>query len=581
MKRNACIEHVAGGSADRHSKASIARPTISHEKERRTRMRRDPAVMAGCRAKGVWAQLMEAIEYEEHYFSTKKKSVFTRPGRKRIDAHWPLDVPEVEMLSYEQLSRLEMPGPTRERVREVISWNTDENAFKRLFKTFPRISLAGESDEFQEEVTRLEKLKYITPITRSKVKGFVKGFTVPKPKKKTRRTILDGRKLNEQQQDPPQTKLPGLTEIEECVRAFPLGLEMDGKGWYHQFGLSPEIAAYWVLRVAGKRYTWNRMPMGWTHSVYAANTVTEALAAFDWGSCRLLVYIDNVYVFGKSESDIMRVTDEFMVRCRKINASFEITTPVGEEMNVLGVRVNLAQKTLDIQPSTRDNLKMFHDCMEEIWWKKGTSRCTPSTRQIWKVFGNITWAARILKHKLCDYPSWLSWLSRRARQITSDVEMWEKPCGMWASAQRDLRRLVKNLIQASPRAVKIELDESVELYTDASDVGWGVVSFAEDDTEMVQHRRWSDTMRRKIIAERELDALVRGVHHVVTTRPEVRAIRVYCDNQNVCAWVSKGRARSFFGNVKLQQLELDIKHLQLQVVWVPSAENLADRPSRF
>jgi hypothetical protein len=359
---------------------------------------------------------------------------------------------------------MEMPPQVKEKVRTVLSWVSDVQAFERLFEMEREIGLTGRSAQFEPHLTQLLELGYIQKISRGKVKGFVKGFCVEKPKKRTLRTILDGRPLNRAQSPPPQCELPGLEQVLAAVREYSWGAELDGTGWFHQFGLTEGVAAYWTLRMGTERYAWQRMPMGWAHAVYIAQTVTSALASFDVGGCRILVYIDNVYVFANSKEELERVVDQFIQRCREVRAQFLITTPPTHSLEVLGMRVDLENKTVDLKEGTREHLREFAECVDSVWWGKGAGY-KPSTVQVWELFGNITWASRVLGLRLCRYPRWLAWVSRRARQLSLHPTWWDRPCAIWESARRDLGRLVDELVQAKPRPLKSEGESRVILRT--------------------------------------------------------------------------------------------------------------------
>eukprot|EP00760_Papus_ankaliazontas_P020961 PhM_4_TR18616/c0_g3_i1/m.83744 len=80
----------------------------------------------------------------------------------------------------------------------------------------------------------------------------------------------------------------------ECVASFALCQELDGTAYFNQFPLHPLIAREWCLRIGKERFTWNRMPMGWSHAVFVAHTVTLFLSSVDVPETRVLVY--NVYI---------------------------------------------------------------------------------------------------------------------------------------------------------------------------------------------------------------------------------------------------------------------------------------------
>ena len=95
--------------------------------------------------------------------------------------------------------------------------------------------------------------------------------------------------------------LPSHADVDECERDYDYFVELDGKGWFHQFGLGKGIPAYFTLMMGSRAYQWNRLPMGWSYSVWIAQKTSEFLADFELPlGVKILVYIDNIYIFGKT-----------------------------------------------------------------------------------------------------------------------------------------------------------------------------------------------------------------------------------------------------------------------------------------
>lgn len=528
--------------------------------------------------------LLETIEYESDYLRLPKVLRRDIVKSQHDYVQWPLDVPDVPYINCEALRRLPMSPVKQADMLQALEWVSDPHAYQKLYCGDTK-GCAGPAPTrgWANDVKDLLQKDYIFPVTRNEVKSFVQGFSVPKPKKQTRRTILDGRPENAQMIDPPKCNLPGLNEILQAVRDYEFCQEYDATGFFHQFRLHDDIAKAWVLRIGGRRYAWRRMPMGWKFSVYIAQSVSTALADFDWGGGLILVYLDNVYVFGHSEEHVLTLSQVFEDRCRQVHATFVVSTPVTDRPTVLGVACDLSRKTVSIKDAMRERLELILQLFDQLWWlRDGDTHVVPTTTCIWKIMGNITWSARVLHHPLCAYPAWLSWVSRRARQLHDDPMLWHRPCAIWPSAKQELRQLVKDLLDTPPFEVSRASGNGLthQLYTDASDLGWGVVHDTIWFSDIV-HRRWSHRMRAHTIAERELFALVEGVTQTVQRQPMVQDITVFCDNTNAVAWVTKWRARSVFANLQLSRLRHVLGMRRLSVLWIPSAGNVADSPSRW
>lgn len=564
------------GGVDRVPPSSIADPGIDQEGSRVQLMIHQD--------KKAWKLLEAELRYEERgwYSLGKMRCRRVQKGR-REDRHsdWPLDLPDVGGLDYPALRALANEEHNQE-VLQVVAKVQDPEVFEALFEERGTIPCVATSSDFETETSRLLQLGYITPIARSKVKGFVHGFTVPKVKKSTRRTILDGRPLNKLQCPPPRTALPNLDDIAQCIRRYAFGCELDGTGWFHQFTLHPDIAAFWVLRLGKQRFSWNRMPMGWTHAVHVAHTVAQFLANFETDiPGRILVYIDNVYVFADTPQQVEALRDQFLQRCKQVAAIFSESSPVGSELQVLGVNVNLRTKTMSLPDSFLRKLDLLLACFDDIWWEQGTASEKPTTLLLWKIFGHVTWASRVLGIRLCGYPHWVAWLSRRARQLYTSPNLWDAPCAIWPSARTELHTLLTVIRCNQPRTVRHATPTTHHVWTDASNWGWGVVHDSDFFVD-VTHHQWSERMRQHTIAHRELYAVTTGIAQACARLPPFTECILHCDNTNVLSWIRKWKGPTPFVNHQLTQLATTLTERQctLTAHYVESTQNLADRPSR-
>jgi len=421
----------------------------------------------------------------------------------------------------------------------------------------------------------LVELDYVKPWSRRKIKCMIKGFCVPKLKKKTKRTILDARAVGDAQKGPPSVTLATLEDVEDCVRQYAYVAELDGKGWFHQHGLADQVAEYFGLQIGNRRLVWTRLPMGWSYSVFIAHSVAEFLTDFTLPEgVRVLVYIDNVYVFSCDEQNAARTIDAFLERCRSVGATFEITTPVGTEATVLGARVDMNEKTIRLTDDFISKLTIVRNEMKELF-----KDAKVTNRLMWKLFGGLMWGARVLKKLLFEYPRFSAWLSRRAQDLHEKDELWDYPCHIWPRAREDLERLCDEILNAKPRSVRLPSGLRHTLHTDASDVGHGVVHDSAF-LRCVKGNRFSNAMKGHTIALRELYGAVAGVRDAVAMRPEIQHLVLWVDNTNTETWIRKGKANTFFGNRLLKELFACLEGRTIEVHWEPSEANPADLPSR-
>ena len=94
-------------------------------------------------------------------------------------------------------------------------------------------------------------------------------FCVPK-KDDTLRLILDCRTLNERCYRPPEMMLPSIHDIIDYLMKNDFACSCDGKSWFYQFHLAPEVSRYFGAHICGHRGTDNafvrfmKMAMGWS-----------------------------------------------------------------------------------------------------------------------------------------------------------------------------------------------------------------------------------------------------------------------------------------------------------------------------
>ena len=267
--------------------------------------------------------------------------------------------------------------------------------------------------------------------------------------------------------------------------------------------------------------------------------------------------------------------ERFEERCKLYNADFTLTTPVGSTCDVIGLRVDLVAKTVSLTDAFVEKFREVAGCIPQFFGRFQK----PSHRVLWQLFGSMMWGCRVLGVGvgLCYFPNLFSWLSSRARQLGESPGLWERPCTIWPTALADLQRMADKLLANAPRQVHEHIPPQHELWTDASSTGYGAVHASELFSQTASGR-FGPKMMPKGIALKELYAVLKGLTEVRKRLPHVQEVGLRCDNENVCAWLRKRKANSHEANSMLRKI-LDLR-FKLDVQWVPSAENLADEPSR-
>ena len=503
---------------------------------------------------------------------------------------WPIDAPVINLwgkgpfIDKEECEKQSQGTKHGENVKYGLGLISGISEYTKLRDpTKPLVDTpARESRDLHRHKQSLLANRYITPIARHRVKKFVVGFTVPKPKKMTLRGVLDGRPQNAEQVRPPDPHLAGLERMRELTLEFPLCQELDGISYFNQFQWDPEIAAHWVVKLGKERFTWDRMAMGWSHAVFVSHTVTEWLCDIPGHpDAVIMAYIDNVYVFGRSHEAINALTAAFLDRCKSVNAAFEVTTPTADSLVILGVQCDTRNKTFALPQTFLDKFKKVLTVLDDCFLSGSDNQGLPTTEIMWKVFGALMWGTRVLGIHLYKYGVFMNWLSRRASQLAAMPHLWTSPCAIWPSALSELRELIGVVLVNEPNSIVPQLNADIDhiMFTDASNTGFGVVHCGQLLTSTTS-KAWTSFMKNTIIAEKELFALVEGVREAKASLSEVKKILAYNDNTNVIAWVKRRRGKSSLSNRLIRDLFKLLGSTTLVVEYVASAENIADEPSR-
>jgi hypothetical protein len=140
-------------------------------------------------------------------------------------------------------------------------------------------------------------------------------FTTPK-KLGDERFVLDGRPLNARMSRPPPMELPRLRDLVRDIKAAKWAVLADGKNWFYQFPISPDVGRFFGVRLGGPRGGRAHadaadgfltvLCMGWSWAPYIAQTASAALVrGLGWA------WLDNFIITAGTRSDASRKWGEF------------------------------------------------------------------------------------------------------------------------------------------------------------------------------------------------------------------------------------------------------------------------------
>ena len=483
---------------------------------------------------------------------------------------WPLDPAPPSRINLQTLLEMALKDCPEEAT--PIQYLLDQSKFVSLFKADSKLVYPGRTTLNQKDVQQLLDEGTWEPISRRAVRGFVTAFTVPKIKKQTRRFICNAIPLNDRMQRLPdyELRLPGLDDLRRCVLANNWFSELDGKSWFNQFEIQPWMRQYLAVRVHNKTYNWTTLPMGWLNSVDVGHSASNILQAIPKPETDPLTCVDNLARFGKTREQVVRDTEKVLKRASMANAIVVSTTPPTTLGTLLGVNIDLTEKTMSLPDTFIHKITEVLQVLVEVW-KRGA----PITyKHAWALMGNLIWGLRVLHLPLFLLRQTLWWVRKAARLLTLQQVSWNDLVHLPAKVKNEILNVMELVRKNCPYKVLPEQVQEIPLFTDASQTGWGAV--IDEQSIKVYKGKFPPFLSDQPIAIKELWAVIEGVKRA----KDAGTVHIFCDNTNVVSWISKWHSNSGMGTRLLRKLYQELDGRDPRVTWIRSEENPADAPSR-
>lgn len=455
---------------------------------------------------------------------------------------------------------------------------SDVSVFRSLFlPTAPPLPhLPGPPSRFTAlQVTRMQEMGVVAHKRhRDPVAAVLKGFTVRKPSGKLR-IIVDASPLGRAQERPPNPFLPSVEEIKELVRVNEYVTQLDGKSWFYQFP-AQALAQFFTLRTAAGLVQLRVLAMGWSWSVWIAQTVASALVeGATSGLCGVsgVVYVDNFLLFGASRSAACVGRENFLCVAERCGAHLKgggSAQPQQQEV-ILGMSCDLAAKTVSLAP-------VWLNRFVTLWrvYTAGPGRFP--LKYTWKVLGCILWGMRVLGVPMVDVIHLRQWMSRTARRLARGTLLWTSRTPWWPAALRCLRRVVSILCVNEPVSVSLPpVTQEETLWCDASGRAGAYIL---QDSGTQRQLRWTARQLSAPIHVKEAWAVEAGVRCWVATRHCTESLAIMTDNMIVRYALERGTATGFLLAQSISNTLAMLRGIVWSVTWVPSADQRADYLSR-
>ena len=250
---------------------------------------------------------------------------------------WPLHAKNLPDVSWSTIRR-ELGGEVLEQLSDghTTKWDSVIDAASsmlesdRHYGTPQRLYGEGEipiSHFSEQDVKTMYGVGKVEPHL-GPIRGFVVGHVVFQIPKKRRRPVMRP-SINDTARIPDELEVhyPARRERRAKARNRRYNIDFDMSGYFDQFGISPHLRNYFVMRVRnddGSTALWRltKMPMGATFAPAVAQSVTWALLAqlkplVSSGALTIDTMIDNVRLCSGDSVTFLFAVKSFLARCRK------------------------------------------------------------------------------------------------------------------------------------------------------------------------------------------------------------------------------------------------------------------------
>jgi hypothetical protein len=479
-------------------------------------------------------------------------------------------------------------------------------------KPAPRAVLCASQTEYVAVIKRMMAVGMVSFTTQPAVVNGV--FGVAKGDG-SMRLIIDARPANSAFVDSPQVHLPtpDLTAHLEIPADSPLYVaKVDLDNFYHRLRLPDWMHRFFALPpILSQELGVNPMfgfdvmvfpccttlPMGWSHSVFVAQSVHEFFldvhtnlrredrithsADLKVNRIRHQVYIDDLLLFGLNSEEVGKVQQSYLDALWFHNLPpklSKVVRPTSQPVECLGMEIDGRAHTVGLAvPKLQRLCAMTLELIQ-------MGSCSGESME--RLLGGWTWACLACRPALAVFSAVYRFVQLAGR----------KEFAIWNSVQNELLTIVALAPVLFSSLSAPWLDRIVA--SDASETGCGVVTarvngvnpgdVAISPESMVGQLKWSEIIssrwnQSEHINVLELRSLTAAVKWILSRRRSIgfRAL-ILCDSQVVVGAVSKGRSSSHQILRRLRTLSAMVlgSGLRLCVKWIPSLLNPADDASR-
>jgi hypothetical protein len=475
----------------------------------------------------------------------------------------------------------------RDELERLFEWTTDAKRYE-----------CSATDQLDRAILSTEHINL--QLKRGKIKlqhnhrGTCKPFKVPEHPKSRWRVIQQPKRANKMTAKDAKVKFTPFYERHSAVLKGKYAIDLDWSAFFDQFELSDDVSEFFSFRAAdGRVFSMKVLPMGLKHSVSVAHTTTLQLLNFG-ATCYMEAYIDNVRLISDDKEALLRDAATLLARCaaagvtvneadasqlmklpeeKRHAAAVKLVAPLCTSKAAwLGELYDYANKTVEMTDKTREKVAKCLDAPR------------PSFRSFAGVAGILQYASRTLGLQLAKYHA--------ARRAISDVAWLLETCDhlwdaemppMCPSVIASFRQWRRDVLEAPARHITEPVNPELVIIVDASDTGWGALSFDEHGRETFRAAQWDTADKRafntKVSTRAEPEGLYRACCMLVRKGVH-KNVYIASDSSAAVGAVNRGHSSSYWMNYVCSKLQAAFPDVTFHVVHTPGRTNPADGISR-
>jgi hypothetical protein len=378
-------------------------------------------------------------------------------------------------INYDELASLaeECDPQLRECLFKALKWMRDVDSYNFLHGLKDAPCKAKLS---QKQVLQLEKAGMCKRLELGKTpRGEVKVFLVPEWHKDRARVIEHPRYVNDVTESRCQTiKLISLGKLLESVWLGDYGMNADFEGYYHLFDLADEVSLCFCFSdCEGKPWRWTVGLTGLRPMVEVAQFSTLVITNINDETLNpafQVSYFDNLGFKDNDVNKLKRIATLVETRAEKVGVVFSEKFHISQQLDELGVIMDLANKLVSVRPRTIGKIAVS-------WQHRSKWTCRNFAGHI----SSLCYASTILRYDPSNFTTCLKCYARMASKLARNECQWDDPYAFWDCIFEELEKWTLYCLANKPvHPRKPREPYNHVIVTDACPYGFGALHWCAE-----------------------------------------------------------------------------------------------------